>query len=114
MPVQLRPLVDIGNAWSMGAPPTDAEIALLAPLVDLIPLKDRDLSARRTVPLGDGDVPWTAELTRLLTETTKARKPLKQINASIETHCPQDGRNATARSVAALRRIAAEIGVEVV
>ena len=114
MPVQLRPLVDIGNAWSMGAPPTDAEIALLAPLVDLIHLKDRDLSARRTVPLGDGDVPWTAELMRLLTEPPKARKPLKQINASIETHCPQDGRNATARSVAALRRIAAEIGVEVV
>jgi hypothetical protein len=34
--------------------------------------------------------------------------------ASIETHCPQDGRNATARSIAGLRRIAAEIGVEVV
>ena len=114
MPVQLRPLVDIGNAWSMGAPPTDAEIAALAPLVDLIHLKDRDISARRTVPLGDGDVPWARELTRLLTEAAKARTPVREIHASIETHCPQDGRNATARSVAALRRIAAEIGVEVV
>jgi len=114
MPSHLRPLVDIGNAWSMGAPPTDAEIALLAPLVDLIHLKDRDLSAKRTVPLGDGDVPWAAELTRLLTATATARKPLTQIHASIETHCPPDGRTATARSVAALRRIAAEIGVEVV
>ena len=111
---QLRPLVDIGNAWSMGVPPTDAEIALLAPYVDLIHLKDRDLSAKRTVPLGDGNVPWAMELTRLLTEASKAPKPLKQIHASIETHCPQDGRNATARSVVALRRIAAEIGVEVV
>ena len=111
---QLRPLLDIGNAWSMGAPPTDAEIAVLAPLVDLIHLKDRDLSAKRTVPLGDGDVPWAKELTRLLTEMAKAPRPVTEILASIETHCPQDARNATARSVAALRRIAAEIGVEVV
>jgi hypothetical protein len=114
MPAHLRPLVDIGNAWSMGAPPTDAEIAVLAPLVDLIHLKDRDLAAKRTVPLGDGDVPWAKELTRLLTEATKAPNPVREIHASIETHCPQDGRNATARSVAALRRIAAEIGVELV
>lgn len=112
MPAHLRPLVDIGNAWSMGAPPTDVEIAVLGPLVDLIHLKDRDLSAKRTVPLGDGDVPWAAELTRLLSEAAKG--PVREIHASIETHCPQDGRNATARSVAALRRIAAEIGVEVV
>lgn len=111
---QLRPLVDIGNAWSIGKPPTDAEIAQLAPLVDLIHLKDRDTSAKRTVPLGDGDIPWAAELTRLLTESAKASRPIKEIHASIETHCPQDGRNATARSVVALRRIAAEIGVEVV
>lgn len=114
MPVQLRPLVDIGNAWAMGVPPTDAEIASLAPLVDLIHLKDRDTAANRTVPLGDGNVPWAAELTRLLTEAARAPDPAMEILASIETHCPQDGRNATARSVAALRRIAAEIGVEVV
>lgn len=111
---QLRPLVDIGNAWAMGVPPTDADIAFLAPLVDLIHLKDRDLSARRAVPLGDGDVPWAMELTRLLTEAAKAPSPVGQIHASIETHCPGDGRNATARSVAALRRIATEIGVEIV
>lgn len=114
MPAHLRPLVDIGNAWAMGAPPTDAEIAVLAPLVDLIHLKDRDISAKRTVPLGDGDVPWAKELTRLLTEAAKARNPVREIHASIETHCPHDGRNATGRSVVALRRIAAEIGVEVV
>ncbi len=74
--------------------------------VDLIHLKDRDIPARRTVLLGDGDVPWAKELTRLLTEAAKARNPVREIHASIETHCPQDGRNATARSVAALRRIA--------
>jgi hypothetical protein len=54
-------------------------------------------------------VPWPAELKRLL-GGVKAREVL----ASIETHCPQDSRNATARSIAGLRRIAAEIGVEIV
>jgi sugar phosphate isomerase/epimerase len=105
----LRPLVDIANAWSTGERPSDADIAVLAPLTTAIHLKDRDLAANRTVPLGDGDVPWPAELKRLLggVET-------KEVLASIETHCPQDGRNATARSLAGLRRIAAEIGVEVV
>ena len=38
----------------------------------------------------------------------------REVLASIETHCPDDARNATARSVAAFRRIAAEIGAEVV
>lgn len=108
-PRYLRPLVDIGNSWSMGEPPTDGQIAALAPLVDLIHLKDRDLGAKRTVPLGDGDVPWARELTRLLKGVAAP-----EVVASLETHCPQDGRNATARSVAALRRIADEIGVEIV
>jgi len=78
-------------------------------MVDLIHLKDRDLAARRTVPLGDGGVPWARELTRLLSHVDTS-----EVVASMETHCPQDGRQATARSVAALRRIAGEIGVEVV
>jgi sugar phosphate isomerase/epimerase len=108
-PVYFRPLVDIANAWSTGERPSDADIAILAPLTTAIHLKDRDLSAGRTVPLGDGDVPWPAELKRLLSGVET-----KEVLASIETHCPQDGRNATARSIAGLRRIAAEIGVEVV
>jgi sugar phosphate isomerase/epimerase len=105
----LRPLVDIANAWSTGERPSDADIAVLAPLTTAIHLKDRDLSANRTVPLGDGDVPWPAELRRLLSGVES-----KEVLASIETHCPHDGRNATARSLAGLRRIAAEIGAEVV
>jgi sugar phosphate isomerase/epimerase len=108
-PVYFRPLVDIANAWSTGERPSDADIAVLAPLTTAIHLKDRDLSAGRTVPLGDGDVPWPAELERLLSGVET-----KEVLASIETHCPHDGRNATARSIAGLRRIAAEIGVEVV
>ncbi len=105
----LRPLVDIGNSWFMGAAPGDADIALLAPSVDLIHLKDRDFAAKRTVPLGDGEVPWAKELARLLKDAKAPR-----VLASMETHCPQDGRNATAKSVAALRRIASEIGADVV
>ena len=108
-PIYLRPLVDIANAWSTGERPSDADIAVLAPLTTAIHLKDRDLTAKRTVPLGDGDVPWPAELKRLLSGVET-----KEVLASIETHCPHDGRNATARSLAGLRRIAAEIGVEVV
>ena len=105
----VRPLVDIGNSWSMGQPPSDDDFATLGPMVDLIHLKDRDFDARRTVPLGDGQVPWARELTRLLAHVTAP-----EVVASMETHCPQDGRNATAKSVAALRRIADEIGVEIV
>jgi sugar phosphate isomerase/epimerase len=105
----LRPLVDIANSWSIGQPPSDDDFETLGPMVDLIHLKDRDFEARRAVPLGDGKVPWTRELTRLLAHVT-----VPEIVASMETHCPQDGRNATAKSVAALRRIAGEIGVEVV
>ena len=105
----LRPLVDIGNSWSMGQPPSDDDFETLGPLVDLIHLKDRDFEAKRTVPLGDGKVPWARELTRLL-----AHVAVPEVVASMETHCPQDGRHATARSVAALRRIAGEIGVEIV
>ena len=108
-PATLRPLVDIGNSWAMGAPPNDADIGALAPYVDAIHLKDRDTTAKRTVPLGDGDIPWADELRRLL---SGVKAP--EVLASIETHCPGDGRNATARSVAALRRLAGEIGTEIV
>jgi sugar phosphate isomerase/epimerase len=106
---RLHPLVDIANSYAMKAPPTEADIAYLAPKVDMIHLKDRDLAGSRTVPLGDGDIRWVDELRRLL-----AGVETGEIVASIETHCPHDGRNATGKSVRALRRIAGEIGAEIV
>jgi sugar phosphate isomerase/epimerase len=106
---RLHPLVDIANSYAMKAPPTETDIAHLAPKVDTIHLKDRDFAGNRTVPLGDGDIRWADELTRLL-----AGVAADEIVASIETHCPHDGRNATGKSVKALRRIAAEIGAETV
>ena len=106
---RLHPLVDIANSYAMKAPPTGTDIAYLAPKVDMIHLKDRDLAGSRTVPLGDGDIRWVDELRRLL-----AGVETGEIVASIETHCPHDGRNATGKSVRALRRIAGEIGAEIV
>ncbi len=108
-PIYFRPLIDIANAWAVGERPSDADIAVLAPLTTAIHLKDRDLSTGRAVPFGEGDIPWADELRRLLSQVEA-----KEVLASIETHCPEDGRNATARSIAGFRRIAAEIGVEVV
>ena len=105
----LRPLVDFANAWATGERASDADLDTLGPLVTAIHLKDRDLKAGRAVPFGEGDVPWADELRRLL---SRAKTP--EILASIETHCPDDSRAATARAVAGFRRIAAEIGVEVV
>lgn len=106
---RLHPLVDIANSYAMKAPPAEADIAHLAPKVDAIHLKDRDFAGNRTVPLGDGNIRWADELTRLL-----AGVEADEIVASIETHCPYDGRNATGKSVQALRRIAAEIGADIV
>ncbi len=108
VPDYLRPLVDIGNSWSIGQPPTAEDIAFLAPRVDLIHIKDRDVTGKQGTPVGDGNVPWAMELKRLLEGVTGTR-----VIASLETHCPPDGRNATAKSVAALRRIAGEIGAEI-
>jgi len=109
VPSHLRPLVDIGNAWSAGQPPSDADLAFLAPMVDLIHLKDRDLTARRAVPIGDGGVPWASELKRLLPLVS-----VPEVTASLEIHCFADGRNAVARSLKAVQRIASEIGAEIV
>ena len=105
----LRPLIDFANALSTGERASDADLDLLAPITTAIHLKDRDLKAGRAVPFGEGDVPWADELRRLL-----ARTKAPEILASIETHCPEEGRAATARAIAGFRRIAAEIGAEVV
>ena len=58
------PLLDIGNSYSMNQPPSDADIAVLAPHTEIIHLKDR--RDGKTVPFGDGEIPWAKELERLL------------------------------------------------
>ena len=81
-----------------------------APLVDLIHLKDRDFDARRTVPLGDGDVPWAERAEAPAGRRARRPKwwPAWKPTARRTAAMPQR------RSVAALRRIAGEIGVEIV
>jgi len=103
----ILPLLDISNSYRMGRPPIDADIAILAPHVKNIHLKDSHDG--KTVPFGDGKIPWAKELERLLKDV---RVP--EVVASIETHCPQNAREATARSIEGLRRISREVGIEVV
>jgi len=107
--IYLKPLIDFANSYAAGERASDADLDTLGPLVTAIHLKDRDLKTGRAVPFGEGDIPWADELRRLL---SRAKAP--EILASIETHCFDDPRAATARAVAGFRRIAAEIGVEVV
>ncbi len=108
-PPSIRPLVDIANGYAAAGAPTDADLAVLAPLVDQIHLKDRKLAEKRTVPMGEGDIPWGDELKRLLSQVSE-----KEVLASIETHCPSEARAATARSVQGIRRIAAAAGIEII
>jgi sugar phosphate isomerase/epimerase len=115
----IMPLPDIGDSYIMNQPPSDADIAILAPHIKIIHLKDqRD---GKIVPFGDGEIPWAKELERLLKDVRRAptlyesqigRTP--EVIASIETRCPQNAGEATARSIEGLRRIAREIGIEVI
>jgi len=113
------PLPDIGSSYSMNQPPSDADIAVLAPHIKIIHLKDR--RDGQTVPFGDGEIPWARELERLLKDVIRppavhesqiGLRP--EVIASIETQCPQNARESTARSIEGLRRIAREIGIEVI
>ncbi len=105
---RIRPLVDISNAYGLGAPPSMETFKALAPRTDHISLKDRKIAERKTVPIGQGDVPFDTVLPVLLAGT-KSREVL----ASIETHVPSDPRNATRQNVHALRHLAEHLGVEI-
>ena len=105
---RIRPLLDIANAYGMGQPPTMDELKALAPRTDHLSFKDRKLAERRTVPVGQGDVPY-AQLLPVIFAGTKSREVL----ASIETHVPSDPRNATRQNVHALRHLAEHLGVEI-
>ena len=105
---RIRPLVDISNAYGLGAPPSIETFRSLAPRTDHISLKDRKLAERRTVPIGQGDVPFDKVLPVLLGGTRS-----REVLASIETHVPSDPRNATRQNVHALRHLAEHLGVEI-
>jgi sugar phosphate isomerase/epimerase len=83
------------------------ELRAVAPRTDHIHLKDHSTTLGRTVSIGHGDVDF-ATLLPVLLGTTQAREVL----ASIETHVPDDARNATRRNVHAVRHLAEHIGAE--
>ncbi|HJQ59933.1 MAG TPA: TIM barrel protein [Vineibacter sp.] len=104
---RIRPLVDICNAYGQGAPPTVAQLRALAPRTDSIHLKDRSAATGKTVSIGHGDVDFAGLLPVLLAGTRS-----REVLASIETHVPDDPRNATRRNVHAVRHLADHLGVE--
>jgi sugar phosphate isomerase/epimerase len=106
---RIKPLVDICNAYAHGAPPTPDDLRAVAPRADHVHLKDRSAATGKIVPIGQGDVDF-AGLLPVLLAGTKSR----EVIASIETHVPDDPRNATRRNVHAVRHLAEHIGAELV
>ncbi|MGO8920504.1 MAG: sugar phosphate isomerase/epimerase family protein [Stellaceae bacterium] len=100
---RLRALFDLGNLQAMGAPPSAAEIAALAPWIGYIHVKDY-ASGRGIVPLGEG----AADHRRALAIIADAAA-LEDIPLALETHLPAQGWAASAVSLAALRALLAEL-----
>ncbi len=104
---RVRPLVDICNAYAHGAPPTVDDLRAVAPRTDHVHLKDRSAATGKIVTIGHGDVDFAGLLPVLLAGTRS-----REVMASIETHVPDDRRNATRRNVHAVRHLAEHIGAE--
>lgn len=101
---RLRGLLDIGNAYSSGQPPTPADVAGVMAFVDQIHFKDYSAGKRRLVATGEGDIPYAD----LLTGPLRAQAG-RDITLTVETHVPDDQPGATRRSLAAVRALAAGI-----
>lgn len=96
---RLRALLDVANhTGAVGTPPAVADCVLLMPSVDILHFKDRSLSRRRCVPMGEGDVPFAALLPACL-----AAAGDRTLTLTIETHVPDDGPAATRQNIRALR-----------
>jgi sugar phosphate isomerase/epimerase len=95
---RLRALLDIGNAWGAEARPSEADLVAVMPFVSLMHFKDFDGTARRVVPMGQGDIPF-AKLVRVCLDAAKGRP----LGFSIETHVPSRPAEATRESLAGLR-----------
>lgn len=98
---RLRAILDAANHTAdAGAPPAIADCIALMPFVDIVHMKDYALGPRRSVPIGDGDVPYRD----LLPACLAAAAP-RQLTLTIETHVPGDGPGATRRNIAAVRHL---------
>lgn len=101
---RLRGLLDIGNAYSSGKPPSAAEVASVMPFVDQIHFKDYSARRKAIVATGEGDIPYADLLAGPLRAHAK-----RAVTLTVETHVPDDQPGATRRSLAAVRALAAGI-----
>lgn len=95
---RLRALLDIGNAWWIGKPPSEADLIAVMPYVSQMHIKDFNAGARHPVVLGEGSIPYVQNL-RTCLEAAGGRP----VTLTIETHVPADPAAATRKSLAALR-----------
>lgn len=99
---RLRALLDIGNATYSGAAPSPDELEAVMPFVEMLHFKDYVKARHAHAPMGEGDVPFEALMPTCW--KSAGNRPLALV---IETHVPGDQPNATRRSVAGVRRLAA-------
>jgi len=95
---RLRGLLDIGNAWWIGKPPTEADLVAVMPYVSQMHIKDYSSEMRRPATLGEGHIPYS-RLLRTCLEAAEGRS----VTLTVETHVPADPAAATRKSLAALR-----------
>lgn len=100
---RLRALLDIGNIYGAGVQPKADRLAALMPFVDHMHFKDAAFAGgRRTVALGDGEIPYTAFMPACF-----AAAEGRDLTLSVETHVHSDPVGATQRSLVALKALAA-------
>ncbi len=100
---RLRALLDIGNIYGAGVQPKADRLAELMPFVDHMHFKDAIFAGgRRTVALGEGEIPYTAFMSACF-----AAAEGRRLTLSVETHVPADPVGATQRSLVALKALAA-------
>jgi sugar phosphate isomerase/epimerase len=98
-------LLDPGN-FLEGGESLDVLPAKWLKRIGHIHVKDYDPQARKFVPLGEGKVPFQGCLADL------PKCSLDDIGISLETHCPDNKLDATAKSLAELRRILTACGIQ--
>jgi sugar phosphate isomerase/epimerase len=100
---RLRALLDIGNIYGAGVQPKADRLAALMPFVDHMHFKDAAFAGgRRTVALGEGEIPYTAFMSACF-----AAAEGRALTLSVETHVHADPVGATQRSLRALQALAA-------
>jgi sugar phosphate isomerase/epimerase len=102
---RLRALLDIGNAWWIGKPPSEADLVAVMPYVSQMHIKDYSAESKRPVALGEGTIPYDRNL-----RTCLGALDGRAITLTIETHVPTDPANATRKSLATLRGHLKQLG----